>query len=79
MFGVLILARGLSAQKAPGFSVRNGETFIGEITDSICAEGHHIQGIKSERNCSLTCVEVDGAQFVLYNSESKRVYKLGDQ
>jgi hypothetical protein len=79
VFGVLILAGGLSAQKAPSFSVRNGETFTGEITDSFCAQGHHIEIIKSERNCILTCVKFDGAQFVLYNSESKRVYKLDDQ
>jgi hypothetical protein len=79
MFGVLILAGGLSAHRAPSFSVRNGETFTGEITDSFCAQGHHIEIIKSERNCILTCVKFDGAQFVLYNSESKRVYKLDDQ
>ena len=79
MFGALILAAGLSAQKAPSFSVRNGETFTGEITDSFCAQGHHIQIIKSQRNCILTCVKFDGAQFVLYNSEMKNVYNLDDQ
>jgi hypothetical protein len=80
MFAVLTLAAGLSAQKTPGFSVRNGETFTGEITDSFCAEdGHHIGMIKGERNCILTCVKFDGAQFVLYNSDTKRVYKLDDQ
>jgi hypothetical protein len=78
--GVLILAGGLSAQKAPSFSVRNGDTFTGEITDSFCAEdGHHIKVIKSEKNCILTCVKFDGAQFVLYNAETKRIYKLDDQ
>jgi len=79
MVGVLILAGGLSAQKAPSFSVRNGETFTGEITDSFCAQGHHIEIIKSARNCILTCVKFDGAQFVLYNSQAKRIYKLDDQ
>ena len=79
MFGALILAAGLSAQKAPSFSVRNGETFTGEITDSFCAQGHHIEIIKSERNCILTCVKFDGAQFVLYNSDMKHVYNLDDQ
>jgi hypothetical protein len=80
MVGVLILAGGLSAQKAPSFSVRNGETFTGEITDSFCAEdGHHIGMIKSEKKCILTCVKFDGAEFVLYNTESKRIYKLDDQ
>jgi hypothetical protein len=79
MVGLLMLAGGLSAQKAPSFSVRNNETFIGQITDSICAEGHHSSVTKSEKNCILTCVKFDGAQFVLYNTETKRIYKLNDQ
>jgi hypothetical protein len=77
--GALILAMGLSAQKAPSFSVRNGETFTGKITDSYCAVDHHMQIIKSERNCILTCVKFDGAQFVLYNPATKHVYNLDDQ
>jgi hypothetical protein len=79
MVGLLILAGSLAAQKTPNFSVRNNETFIGEITDSLCAEGHHIDVIKSARNCILTCVKVDGAEFVLHNSGTKRIYKLDDQ
>jgi hypothetical protein len=80
MVGLLMLAGGLSAQKAPNFSVRNDETFTGEITDSLCAEdGHHMEIFKNERNCILTCVKSGGAQFVLYNSEMKRIYKLDDQ
>lgn len=80
MIAVLVLAGGLSAQKAPGFSVRNGETFTGQITDSFCAEdGRHLAMIKGERNCILTCVKFDGAEFVLYNPENKRIYKLDDQ
>jgi hypothetical protein len=79
MVGVLLLAGGLSAQKTPNFSVRINDTFTGEITDSICAEGHHIAVLKSERNCVLACVKLDGAQFVLYNSETNRLYKLDDQ
>jgi hypothetical protein len=79
MVGLLMLAGGLSAQKAPSFSVRNSETFTGEITDSICAEGHNIGVTKSEKNCVLTCVKLDSAQFVLYNSEVKQIYNLDDQ
>lgn len=80
MVGVLLLAGGLSAQRTPSFSVRNGEAFTGEITDSFCAEdGHHLGFIKSQKNCIITCVKFDGAEFVLYNSESRRIYKLDDQ
>jgi len=78
--GLLMLAGGLSAQKAPSFSVRNGEIFTGEIVDSLCEDnGHHIGLIKNEKNCTLACVKFGGAQFVLYNSETKRMYKLDDQ
>ena len=79
MVGVLLLAGGLSAQKTPSFSVRNGEIFTGEITDSFCPQGRHVQVVKSERNCILTCVKFEGAQFVLYSVESKHIYNLDDQ
>jgi len=79
MVGVLLLAGGLSAQKTPRLSVQINDTFTGEITDSICAEGHHIDLLRSERNCVLACVKLDGAQFVLHNPETNRIYKLDDQ
>jgi hypothetical protein len=80
MVGVLLLAGGLSAQRAPGYSVRDGEVFTGKITDSFCAEdGRHLGMIKGEKNCILTCVKFDGAEFVLYDSDAKRIYKMDDQ
>ena len=79
MVGLLMLGAGLAAQNASGFSSRNYEIFTGQITDSICTEGHHIEAIKSEKNCILTCVKFDGAQFVLSNGKMKRNYKLDDQ
>ena len=79
MVGLLILAGSLSAQKTPNFSIRNGESFTGEITDNLCAEGHHINVIKSARKSILTCVKADGAQFVLCNSGTRHMYILDDQ
>jgi hypothetical protein len=79
MISLLVLAGGLSAQKSANYSVRNNETFTGEITDNICAEGHHSEVTQSAKNCILTCVKDDGAQFVLYNSGTKQIYKLDDQ
>ncbi len=80
MVGMLLLAGGLSAQRAPGYSVRDGEVFTGKITDSFCAEdGRHLGMIKGEKNCILTCVKFDGAEFVLYDSNAKRIYKMDDQ
>jgi hypothetical protein len=53
--------------------------------DSFCAEdGHHIGVVNgnlntSKQGCTVTCVKLGGAKFVLYNPNSKRVYKLDDQ
>jgi hypothetical protein len=77
--GLLMLGIGLAAQDTSGISGRNYEVFTGQITDSICAEGHHIDAIKSTKNCILTCVKSEGAQFVLSNGRTKRNYKLDDQ
>ena len=77
--GLLMLGVGLAAQNTSGISGRNFEVFTGQISDSICAKGHHIDVIKSAKNCILTCVKSDGAQFVLSNSKTKRNYKLDDQ
>jgi hypothetical protein len=79
MVVLLMMGAGLAAQDASGFSGRNYEIFTGQITDSICVEGHHIDAIKSRKNCILTCVKSDGAKFVLSNSKTKRNYKLDDQ
>ena len=77
--GLLMLAAALSAQKIPNVSVRDSEIFTGEITDSLCTDAHHIEVIKSEKNCVLTCVKLDGAEFVLYNPGTKHDYNLDDQ
>lgn len=79
MVGLLVLAGSLSAQKTSNFSVRNNEVFIGEITDSLCAQGHHARVIKSTANCVLACVRTEGAEFVLRNPGTQHIYKLDDQ
>jgi hypothetical protein len=79
MIAVVMLAAGLSAQAIPNFSTRNNEIFTGEITDSLCADGHHVDVIKSQKNCALTCVMLEGAEFMLYNPATKHNYKLDDQ
>jgi hypothetical protein len=85
MVVLLMLAGGICAQKVPSFSPRNDGIFTGEIIDSLCAEDrHHIGVIKTEKNtskagCTLSCVKWGGAQFVLYNSDSKHIYQLNNQ
>ena len=84
----LLMLAGPAAQRAAKLSVRNsiftGE-FSGEIMDSFCAEDvHDIGVIKSQINtskasCTLTCVKLGGARFVLYDPQTERTYKLDDQ
>ena len=87
--GLLVVAGGLFVQKAASFSFQNGDIltteFTGETMDSFCAQdGHHNDVIKSDRNtskagCTLACVTLSGAQFVLYTPEIKRIYKFDDR
>ena len=85
----LLTLAGPAAEKAPGLSVWNNDVFTseftGEIMDSFCAEdGHHI-GVNndqisiSEAGCTLTCVKLGGAQFVLHDPRTEQTYKLDDQ
>ena len=85
----LLTLAGPSAEKAPGLSVRINDVFTSEFTgkimDSFCAEdGHHI-GVNnshigiSEAGCTLTCVKLGGAQFVLHDPRTGHTYKLDDQ
>ena len=85
----LLMLAGPSAEKAGRLSVRSSDLFTseftGEIMDSFCAEnGHHIGVSKSQINiskagCTLTCVRLGGALFVLYDPRTGHTYKLDDQ
>ena len=86
---LLVLAGGILSQNAFSFSIWDGgiftSEFTGEIMDSYCAEvGHHTGVTKTYKNsskggCTLTCVKLGGAQFVLYDRKTRRTYKLDDQ
>lgn len=62
----------------------NGNTFSGEVMDSMCAGmgGHEqmLQGgkVKNAKECTLECVKM-GATYVLYNPATKTTYGLDDQ
>jgi uncharacterized protein DUF5818 len=87
--GVLALGGSLFLQRAAGSMPINGEKFnrefTGEITDSLCAENSsHIGAMKNNwlnpaAACVRACVKFDGAQFVLYDKQARRTYKLDDQ
>ena len=62
-------------------------TFNGVITDSICARaGSHNEAMRMSKDmghtpaeCTVACVEQQGAKYVLYDAKSKKIYRLSDQ
>jgi hypothetical protein len=54
-------------------------TFTGTVTDSMCATADHSQMRMgpSDGECTVACVQVHGALYVLY--DGKRAYTLSDQ
>jgi hypothetical protein len=55
------------------------QTFTGTITDDMCAKADHSQMRMgpTDAECTLACVDVHGAAYVLY--DGKDVYALKDQ
>jgi hypothetical protein len=70
--GVLLASVGLFAAAGP-------QTFTGTITDDMCAKAGHSQMRMgpTDAECTLACVDVHGASYVLY--DGKDVYMLSDQ
>jgi hypothetical protein len=54
-------------------------TFVGSITDSMCAAADHSQMKMgpTSAECTIACVDAHGAAFVLY--DGKTVFALSDQ
>jgi hypothetical protein len=55
------------------------QTFVGTITDSMCAKADHsqMQMGPTDADCVKACIEAHGASYVLY--DGKNVYELSDQ
>src|SRR6267378_769303 len=55
------------------------ETFIGAITDNMCAGAGHSQMRMgpTDAECTVACISAHGATYVL--SDGKNVYTLSDQ
>ena len=55
------------------------QTFIGTITDTMCANADHSQMRMgpTDAECTTACVGIHGATYVLY--DGKDVYALSDQ
>jgi hypothetical protein len=55
------------------------QTFVGTITDSMCAKADH-SGMRmgpTDADCTTACVGIHGASYVLY--DGKNTYTLSDQ
>src|SRR5580658_10588339 len=72
LLAVALLSVSLSAQGPK-------RTFTGTITDSMCekADHSHMQMGPTDAACTLACIDVHGASYVLY--DGKESYKLSDQ
>ena len=55
------------------------QTFIGTITDNMCAEAGHarMRMGPTDADCTIACVIAHDAKYVLY--DGKNVYTLSDQ
>ena len=55
------------------------QTFTGVITDSMCSRADHsrMRMGSTDAECALACIDVHGAQFVLF--DGKETYTLSDQ
>jgi Protein of unknown function (DUF5818) len=71
---VLSLAEGAALFAAPA-----KQTFTGTITDDMCARADHsrMRMGPTDAECTLACIDVHGASYVLYDGKS--AYMLSDQ
>jgi hypothetical protein len=71
-FVSLLAVTALSAPQAK-------QTFIGTITDEMCGKAGHasMRMGPTDAECTLACVDIHGATYVLY--DGKTVYALSDQ
>ena len=72
--GIALTALSLTASAAPA-----KQTFTGVVTDDMCAKADHsqMQMGPTDADCTRACVEIHGAQFVLYDGKTALV--LSDQ
>jgi hypothetical protein len=55
------------------------QTFIGIITDDVCAKADHSQMRMgpTDGECAIACIDAHGATYILY--DGKQAYTLSDQ
>jgi hypothetical protein len=69
----------VSLLAAASLSAPASQTFLGTITDSMCAKADH-SGMRmgpTDADCTTACVSIHGASYVLY--DGMNTYTLSDQ
>jgi hypothetical protein len=74
---VIVCALALTALSAA--QAAKTQTFVGTITDNMCAKADHsqMQMGPTDADCVKACVAAHGATYVLY--DGKKAYELSDQ
>ena len=77
MRSLIVCALALTALSAA--QAAETQTFVGTITDNMCAKANHsqMQMGPTDADCVKACVSAHGATYVLYDGTN--VYELSDQ
>ena len=77
MRSLIVCALALTALSAA--QAAKTQTFVGTITDNMCAKANHsqMQMGPTDADCVKACVSAHGATYVLYDGTN--VYELSDQ
>jgi len=69
----------LAAASLSAAQAAKSQTFVGTITDNMCAKADHsqMQMGPTDADCVKACVSAHGATYVLYDGTN--VYELSDQ
>jgi hypothetical protein len=76
---VSVLAASASAIGLQGDGAQSAQTFVGTITDDMCAKAGHasMRMGPTDRECTIACIAAHGADYVL--ADGTNVYMLSDQ
>jgi len=79
-FQLSVLAGVIALASLSGAAQGKPQTFVGTITDNMCAKGDHsqMQMGPTDADCVKACVAAHGATYVLYDGKGN-VYELSDQ
>lgn len=68
----------LAASSAPAVYAENSKTYVGVITDTMCARNHKPMNVSPDSKCVKECVR-DGKTYKYALADAQGVYTLSDQ